>query len=99
MSEWVDATGNPKGFVDAVSRGQKVFADFKDDCYLSWDDENILYVFLDRNGEETASLFPALFKRTDEDMEEVFTFYDAIHKELLRRELEAMKSWGSAKVR
>lgn len=90
MSEWVDATGSPKGFVDAVSQGKRVFADFADDCYLSWDGENICYVFPHR-GEEKVGLFPGLHSRGHDDMVEVFAFYDAIHKELLRRELEAME--------
>jgi len=77
----IDATEDPMAFVDAVEKNQKVFADFADESYLSWDGENILYVFPHKGG-EMVSLFPALFKRSDEDMNAVFAFYDALHREM-----------------
>ena len=81
MSKWVNATGNPKGFVEAVKSGQSVYADFNENTSLECGQNGkLLYVYPDHQwkGEYCSSLFPGLFKRTDEDMEQIFAFYDRI---------------------
>ena len=82
MSKWVNATGNPKGFVEAVKSGQSVYADFDENTSLEWNcyTKKLLYVYPDPRwkGEYCSSSFPALFKRTDQDMLHIFAFYDRI---------------------
>lgn len=92
MSEWVDATDNPQKFVDAVSQGKRVFANLSGGCSLQWDGKQMLYVFPHR-GDRKVGVFPGMYKRGQELWEEAFCFYDAVHRELLRRELAAMKNW------
>lgn len=82
MSEWLDATGDPDGFVKAVQNNQKVYANFSEDRSLQWNGEHLLYVYPDHRwkGEYRDSLFPAMFKRSHERMKDIFAFFDTILK-------------------
>lgn len=83
MTEWIDATKDPQAFADAVRHNKKVFAKIDDDNELGWSKEATLHLcWEDKHGDPVSSIFPGLFTPRDEDMVEVFAFYNKVKEYL-----------------
>lgn len=83
MNGWVNATGSPKGFVQAVKSGQRVYADFDGDFSLQWnphDGANFVYLYAKVKKGEHNRWVSGLFKRTDEDCKDILAFFTIILK-------------------
>jgi len=83
--DYIDATNNPKLFVEASNMNwgkQKVFADLGEDTHIEWNGSHLIYVWPCHTfqNDYRDSHFPGLFKRSDPTLQEAFEFFDLILK-------------------